>query len=51
MQFGRRGDKKSRLFRAMWDGECTKCGEETYQDEEVGYVEEEFVCKSCWDDA
>lgn len=44
-------NRRSRLFFAMYDGECSHCLSDILEGDEIGYVDDEICCQNCWDDA
>ena len=51
MPFGqKRGRTKSNLFDLMYDGYCPSCGEWMEAGDQGGYVDDELICKSCWEE-
>lgn len=48
MPYGKRGANRSRLFEAMYSGECEICAGEIEPGDKAGYKDDEFVCEECW---
>ena len=40
-----------RRFSAQFDGHCDGCGRQILEGDEVGYVNDEFSCNMCCDEA
>lgn len=39
------------MFRALYDGICTSCGADFWEDDLIGYREDNLVCDGCWNEA
>lgn len=54
MPFGSRYERmpdKGPLFPASYEGVCNNCGWDIEPGDDIGYVDDEVVCKECWRDA
>jgi len=43
--------RMSELFTTSFESDCETCGVTVYEGEQAGYVDDDFVCTECWEEA
>jgi hypothetical protein len=46
-----RRDRSVEPFIAAWPGDCSDCGDPFDEGDDIAYVDNQIVCRDCWDEA